>query len=214
MPKDKIFVAKHPVLYTSLLCITLTLGAACNALENNSFLDVSYPYVASNRELNEVMTEFAQRTSLPVNVSDALNGMVDVRNSSGTIGSFLNQVSSKTQSVWWHDGIVLHLEPSTSITSAFVDVSDIPVDVLSGQIDEMGLLWDAFPIRFSKDGSIARIAGPNSYVTQVSEVVERLVEMRRNRPERVRRSLQPRVYFGGRAAPAQTREDVPANEVN
>lgn len=214
MPNKDSFVTKHGVLCTLLLSITWSLSAACNALENNGFLDVSYPYVASDRELSEVMTEFSQRTSLPINVSEALTGSVDVRNSSGNIGSFLNQVSSKTQSVWWYDGIVLHLEPSTSITSAFVDVSDIPVEDLTGQIDEMGLLWDAFPIRFSKDGSIARIAGPNSYVTQVSEVVERLIVMQRNRPERVRRSLQPRVYFGGRAAPSPRREEIPTNELN
>jgi len=207
---DPFYMVSVPIL----LCITLALGTAGKALENNDFLDVSYPYVASERELSEVMAEFAQRTSLPVNVSSALQGTVDVRNSSGTIGSFLNQISSKTQSVWWHDGIVLHLEPATSIASAYVDVSDISNSVLTGQIGEMGLLWDAFPIRFSGDGSMARIAGPESYVKQVSEVVERLVEMKRNRPERVRRSLQPRLYFGGRAAVVQSREPVQADDLN
>lgn len=197
-----------------ILCFTFALGTEVKALENKDFLDVSYPYVASNRELNEVMAEFAQRTSLPVNVSNALQGTVDVRNSSGTIGSFLNQISSKTQSVWWHDGIVLHLEPATSIASAYVDISEVSKNELSGQIDEMGLLWDAFPIRFSKDGSMARIAGPESYVKQVSEVVERLVEMERNRPKRVRRSLQPRVYLGGRGMTVQASDPVQTDELN
>jgi len=197
-----------------LLCFTLALGTASKALENKDFLDVSYPYVASDRELSEVMAEFSQRTSLQVNVSTALKGAVDVRNSAGTIGSFLDQVSSKSQAVWWHDGIVLHMEPATSIASAYVDVSDISIEDLTDQIDHMGLLWEDFPIRVSGDGSMARIAGPESYIRQVSEVVERLVDMKRNRPVQVRRSMQPRVYLGGRGISVQSSGPVPADELN
>ncbi len=160
------------------------------------------------------MAEFSQRTSLQVNVSTALKGAVDVRNSAGTIGSFLDQVSSKSQAVWWHDGIVLHMEPATSIASAYVDVSDISIEDLTDQIDHMGLLWEDFPIRVSGDGSMARIAGPESYIRQVSEVVERLVDMKRNRPVQVRRSMQPRVYLGGRGISVQSSGPVPADELN
>ena len=217
---DKVPILKvfKPIIVVSvpiLLCFTLGLGARANTLESNSFLDVSYPYAASDMEIKEVMSEFAQRTLLPVSVSDALSGLVEVRNSSGTIGSFLNQIASKVQAVWWHDGIVLHLEPANSISSIYVDISDMPIDELKSQIDEFGLGWDAFPIRISADGSLARVAGPESYVTQVKEVIERLVEMRRNRPERVRRALQPRLYLGGRTLTAQSRDaerDARANE--
>jgi|GEM_PF-6900682 len=156
------------------------------------------------------MAEFAQRTLLPVSVSDTLSGIVDVRNSSGTIGTFLNQIASKVQAVWWHDGIVLHLEPANSISSVYVDIADMPVAELEGQIADFGLGWDAFPIRISADGTLARVAGPQSYVTQVTEVIERLVEMRRNRPERVRQSMQPRLYLGGPTLAAQTNETAPA----
>ncbi len=194
------------VSYSILLSFTITSNTRCNAMESNDFLTVSYPYVASDREINEVMAEFAQRTLLPINVSDALQGVIDIRNSGGTIGSFLNQVSAKIQAVWWYDGVVLHLEPSTSISSAYVDVEGMPADELEGRIGEVGLGWDSFPIRFSQDGSIARIAGPESYVSQVKEVVERLVEMQRNRPERVRRSIQPRLYVGGRGFSGPPRE--------
>ena len=200
----------YVVSFLILLGFTTAFGTRCNAMESNDFLTVSYPYVASDREIDEVMAEFAQRTLLPINVSNALQGAVDVRNSGGTIGSFLNQIAAKVQAVWWFDGVVLHLEPSTSISSAYVDVEGIPTDDLKGRISEVGLGWEAFPIRFSDDGAIARIAGPESYVSQVKEVVERLVEMQRNRPERVRRSIQPRLYVGGRGfvGPARDGEDV------
>ncbi len=197
-----------------ILSLFLTLNSYAKALESNDLLDVSYPYVASNREIADVMTEFAQRTQVPVSLSDALAGPVDVRNSDGTIGSFLDQIAASSRAVWWHDGIVLHVEPATSISSAYIDVEGAEVDDLQQQIEDVGLDWGAFPIRFSKDGSIARIAGPESYVKQVSEVLERLVAIRRNRPERVRRSVQPRLYLGGRSVPVRADDTAPRDAQN
>ena len=214
VPILKVFKPIYVVSVTILLCFTLGSGAKANTLESNSFLDVSYPYAASDREIVEVMAEFAQRTLLPVSVSDALSGVVDVRNSSGTIGTFLNQIASKVQAVWWHDGIVLHLEPANSISSVYVDITDMPVEELEAQIAEFGLGWEAFPIRISGDGTLARVAGPESYVTQVKEVIERLVEMRRNRPERVKRSMQPRLYLGGRTLVTQASGQAAADVQN
>lgn len=204
VPTLKVFKPIYVVSVPILLCFTFSLGARANTLESNGFLNVAYPYASSGMKVEEVMAEFAQRTLLPISVSEALDGLVDVRNSAGTIGTFLNQIASKVQAVWWHDGIVLHLEPANSISSTYVEISDMPIDELKGQIADFGLDWEAFPIRISSDGALLRISGPESYVSQVTEVVERLVELRRNRPERVRRSMQPRLYLGGRALAAQT----------
>lgn len=148
--------------------------------------------------MEQALSEFSRRTSLPVRVHDGVAGDVTVRNSEGTARTFLDTVAAASDSVYWYDGVALHIETRDSIRSVYAEARGYPIDQLNSEISSLGLRSESFPLRATRDGGLIRIAGPNEYVEQVSEVVNRLVILRQSRrtdPDGDPIYL-PRVYHG------------------
>jgi len=178
----------------------------CHANAESILDTMPFPLEVADQDVSQLMREFSRRTSVMVSLNDAIRGKVTVRNSAGTVGSFLDQVAERTASVWWYDGVVVTLESRDTIQSTLVDIDGYPIDRLNGQLSEMGLAWDAFPVRATSDGVLARVAGPTAYVGQVTDVIERLVANRRERGEGGVKASKPNIFHGGRSieiAPAE-----------
>ena len=193
---------RKKILYVcTALLVNTGIPAATAQSCGNEFecvLLTRFPYEANGVAVEQALSEFSRRTALPVRVHDGVGGTVTVRNAEGSAETFLDAVSAASDAVYWYDGVALHIETRASIRSAYTEARGFPIEQLRAEIDALGLKNEAFPLRATKDGGLIRIAGPNEYVEQVGEVVNRLVILRQSRrtdPDGDPIYL-PRVYHG------------------
>lgn len=183
----------------------LGLGSASAAQSLDEKLSRPFPFASSDQPVDLLVGEFSRRNALPVNLSEELSGSVAVRNQRGTGRDFLDLLSSSVNATWWHNGVVVFIEPIGSIKSKSFDLTDLSVDELHSELGAMGLRWDQYPISKTKNRSLVRISGPTEYLLNVSDFLDDLMNAKRgDAPKVAGASTQPKIYFGQTPASVPT----------
>lgn len=162
-------------------------------------LEMDFPYNASNLEVSRVYSDISERTGLMISTPDRLTGLVTLHGGDQTLRHALDAASNQTQTLWWFDGAIIHVEPTDSLLTELIPTADLTQVEIEDGLQSFGIDDSRFPIRLVAGASIARVTGPQGYVEQVRLIVEALVS---NRPEQ--RALQgengdafvPPIFYG------------------
>ncbi len=174
-------------------------------------LDRSFPFASSNLEISRLLDEFSRRNALPLQVSEGLSGSVSIRNKDGTGRSFLDQLSARVNATWWHNDVIVFIEPVASIKSKNFDLGEVPFDILTKELKTMGLSKDQYPVSATQIGSLVRVSGPTEYLSNVEDFIDDLktAHVEELSPVAVK-ATQPKIYFG--QSPALAAEAIQETE--
>ncbi len=152
-----------------------------------------------DQKVRDVLQEFGRNLSLPLEVSDAVDGEVRGDIHATTAADFLAQVCQANGLAWFFDGYVLHVAAREELGRQSFDLNGVDVPSLRTDIEAARI---GAPLSAEiRDGSHRLEAmGPPSWLAEVARRVEAL-----RRTPTLTKPGEVRVFRGSVAQPA-TRE--------
>lgn len=144
-----------------------------SAASKAPWADRSYRYVVIDQNVRDVLQEFGRNLSLPVEVSDAVDGEVRGDIHADTAADFLEQVCQANGLAWFFDGYVLHVAAREELARRSFDLDGVDVATLRADIDaaEIGSPLSA---EFRDDVNRLEAMGPPSWLAEVTQRVDAL----------------------------------------
>lgn len=168
---------KKPTNLGVLLAPMITAGGM--AMASDEIFDQNYPYITSEANVQMVLSDLARRAGIVVRTDEAVSGSVTIDNQAGTIGDLLEETLSQVGATWWYDGMILYVEPQSSLSTALVVSHGLRLGLIESELEALSLSDTRFPLKSTADGSVIRVVGPRGMVDQVTQLIEILIETRR-----------------------------------
>lgn len=109
-------------LFGLSLAAVLTPGHAQMVPE---WFEREYRYVIVDQDVRDVLNEFGRNISMPIVLSDEVNGRVRGRVDAEYAGEFINKVSEQNGLSWYQQGQVIYVDSIQSVRSRNIDVSAV-----------------------------------------------------------------------------------------
>lgn len=148
-------------------------------MASDPIFDQDYPYITNDADVQMVLTDLGRRAGIVVRVGNGVSGKVSIDNQGGSIGALLEEAVSQIGATWWYDGMVLYIEPQSSLSTALVVSHGLPLEVIEKEVAALSLKDSRFPLRTTADGSVIRVVGPEGMVNQVTQLISILIDTRR-----------------------------------
>jgi type III secretion protein C len=158
--------------------IAIAISLCCfgaNALA----IDIPWPakghfqYIAQKKDLRVLLREFATSQGITVVLGEGVEGSV-----SGKFDlkpqAMLELLAASHGFLWYYDGSLLHITPSTDVRTDVIDLRYGSAEQLRAGLERLGLLDKRYPLRIDSDGSTAVVSGPGRYVELVQQVASNL----------------------------------------
>ena len=160
-------------------------GAASN------FGTQPYAYFGDREPTANVLRNFSSNYSLPVVISEGVDGVV-----SGRIGplapvEFLDHIAQLNGLIWYFDGNTLYVYKSNEIEKQIINLQFLEAEELRTTLMEIGIWDNRFYWRARSDEGIVYLSGPPRYMELVTETA-RLLDSKAG--ERKKSHLTVRVF--------------------
>lgn len=159
--------------------------------------DRDYRYVVIRQDVRDVLQEFGRNLSLPVEVSDGVEGEVNGDIHATRAGEFLRKVCEANGLAWFYDGYVLHVAARDELARRVFNLDGVDSDRLQAatRAAEIGEPLDATLI---EGGDRIEVSGPPSWIASMARRIDGL-----RRPPPSAAPSGVKVYRGSIAAPAK-----------
>lgn len=150
---------------TLLLAVFISLGPTHHAhAERVGWKKGLFVSFAKDKDLKEVLREFAASQGLMVVVSDGVKGTVN-----GQFRlrpeSFIEMMAASFGFVWHTEGSVLYITTSDDVRSEVIRLSNGDnVKKFKQMIERLNIVDDRFPVTYDNNLNTAILSGPNRYV--------------------------------------------------
>ncbi|HYD63749.1 MAG TPA: type III secretion system outer membrane ring subunit SctC [Noviherbaspirillum sp.] len=162
-------------------CLVLTVNAA-HAAAIPWPAKARFQYVAQKKELRELLREFAASEGISVSIAEGIQGSV-----SGKFDlapqAMLDLLASSYGFIWYYDGSLLHISPSSSVRTEILQLHYSTINQLQAALAKLNILDHRFPLHVDTDGETVVVSGPERYVELVSQVSSNLEGRRRRSQE-------------------------------
>lgn len=135
--------------------------------------DREYRYVVIKQSVRDVLQEFGRNLSLPVEISDAVEGDVRGDIHASTAGDFLEQVCESNGLGWFYDGYVLHVAARQELSRRTFDLTDVDVPQLRAEIVQAQVGKPLSAIIGVEHNSLD-VMGPPAWIAEMAQRVEGL----------------------------------------
>jgi type III secretion protein C len=156
------------VLQFTLLCLVQPVHAA-SVHWKPGVVD----YSAEGKDIKDVLRDFSSSQGLAARISPDVSGTV-----SGAFKlpprRFLDTLSGSFGFVWYYDGEVLDIDPSSSMTSTLVKLDTASTASLQRTLEIEHVADERFPIVYDSVQGTALVSGPPRYVDLVTQIADRL----------------------------------------
>jgi type II secretory pathway component GspD/PulD (secretin) len=163
-----------------------------------------YKYLVVDQDIKGVLVEFGYNVSVPVDVSDRVEGRLrgQFAAPTATAREFLDSLCDSHNLVWYFDGAVLHINAKAEIRTELVDVGRFSPEEATKKLTALGVADARFPMRSTDNANVISVSGPPKYVAMVQRALRPPPPAREdNRGDEVR----VRVFRGGAmAVPPET----------
>lgn len=155
----------------------LVLGcclSGCPVLANAApWSDREYRYVVIKQSVRDVLQEFGRNLSLPVEISEAVDGEVRGDIHASTAGDFLEQVCESNGLGWFYDGYVLHVAARQELIRRTFNLTDVDVLRLRAEIAQAKVGKPLSAIIDAEHSSL-NVMGPPAWIADMAQRVEGL----------------------------------------
>lgn len=148
-------------------------AGSVSAANGAPWADAPYRYVVIDQSVRDVLQEFGRNLSLPVEVSDAVDGEVRGDIHADTAADFLEQVCQANGLAWFFDGYVLHVAAREELARRSFDLDGVDVASLRA---ELGSAEIGSPLSAEIRDDVNRLEamGPPSWLAAVAQRVDAL----------------------------------------
>ncbi|GHB11836.1 type III secretion protein [Salinicola rhizosphaerae] len=185
-----------------LLALSLAMAASmlvptASRAAEAPWADRDYRYVVIRQDVRDVLQEFGRNLSLPVEVSDGVEGEVNGDIHAAQAGEFLRKVCEANGLAWFYDGYVLHVAARDELARRVFDLDGIDSDRLlaSSRAAEIG---EPLGVTLIDGGDRIEVSGPPAWLDSMAQ---RIDGMRRPTPSAAPGGVT--VYRGSVATPAK-----------
>ncbi|MFC6839777.1 type III secretion system outer membrane ring subunit SctC [Xanthomonas theicola] len=189
MEQHRLRAAKGPRAFLAAvlaLCAHAAIGPA--TATEVPWRHGNFQYAVENKDLKEVLRDFASSQGVMAWISPEVNGTV-----SGKFATlpqtFLDTLASSYGFVWYYDGTVLRVWGGNEVTSATLALSAASTDEVQAALERMGVVDRRFPVRYDAAVRTLIVSGPPGYVDAVSAVVRSV-----DRSSGLREATETRVF--------------------
>ncbi|AOJ06551.1 type III secretion system outer membrane ring subunit SctC [Burkholderia mayonis] len=163
--------AKIPVLL-SLLCSLASLSVDAAPIRWRS---TEIQYAAEGKDVKDVLRDLAASQNIAANVASGVSGAVSGKMKMSP-QRFLDTLAASFGFVWYYDGTVLYVTPSSDMKSTLVKLDYANTGDLRDLLEQMKVAEPRYPVVYNAQQRTALIAGPPRYVELVTSVAARLDE--------------------------------------
>ncbi|AJX35033.1 type III secretion system outer membrane ring subunit SctC [Burkholderia oklahomensis] len=163
--------AKIPVLL-SLLCTLASVPADAAPVRWRSS---EIQYAAEGKDVKDVLRDLAASQNIAANVASGVSGAVSGKMKMSP-QRFLDTLAASFGFVWYYDGTVLYVTPSSDMKSTLVKLDHANTGDLRDLLEQMKVADPRYPIVYNARQRTALVAGPPRYVELVTSVAARLDE--------------------------------------
>ncbi len=152
------------------LVVALAWSAAVEAAPVR-WRDKNFTYVAQNKNLREFLREFGASQGVTVVVSPEVEGNLNGRFSMSP-QSMLDLLSATYSMIWYYDGNVLFIYPSSDADTAVLRASRAGIEELRSTINRLGIADPKYPITYDVSKDVAIVSGPKRYIELVRQTLQ------------------------------------------
>jgi type III secretion protein C len=127
-----------------------------------------FAYVTKGQAVRDFLRQFGASQGLTVVVDPAVEGTV-VGNFNLTPQSMLEFVSTTFGLIWYYDGNVLYVYPTSEARSQILRLNYTTADRLRQTLTKLGITDKRYPITFDASANTALVSGPKRYVELVEQ---------------------------------------------
>lgn len=150
----------------AVACLVLGVGLPLSAAELPWSKARNFKRLVEQKELRELLREFAGGYGISVVVDAQVTGTVSGRFDL-TPQSMLDYLASTYSLVWFYDGNVLFVSPADAVVSDIVPLPQQNPERTVRTLERLGLVDKRLPITIDATARVARVAGPKAYVDLV-----------------------------------------------
>ena len=155
------------------LFVGLLLAVLCGASVATpiNWHDKKFTYVAQNKPIKDFLREFGASQGVIMVVSPdiegTLNGKFDMAPQ-----SMLDLVAATYSIIWYYDGNILFLYPSSEASTEVIRSHTSKIDELRSTVERLGIADPKYPIIFDTRKNTALVSGPKRYIELVRQTMQ------------------------------------------
>lgn len=155
-------------LFRALLGALLVAGMAPLQAAEVRWRTEKFAYVTKGQAVRDFLRQFGASQGLTVVVDPAVEGTV-VGNFNLTPQSMLEFVSTTFGLIWYFDGNVLYVYPTSEARSQILRLNYTTADRLRQTLTKLGITDKRYPVTFDASANTALVSGPKRYVELVEQ---------------------------------------------
>jgi type III secretion protein C len=132
-----------------------------------------FSYLTRGQSLRDFLRHFGSSQGLTVVVDPAVEGSV-VGNYNMTPQSMMEMLSVQHGLIWYYDGNILYVYPSSQAQSQTIRLNYGTVAQFRQTLVKLNIPDKRFPITYDKETNTALVGGPKRYVDLINEVAQSL----------------------------------------
>ncbi len=131
-------------------------------------------HVANSELIGDLLREFANDQSLPIVISEKVQGTVSGQFGPAPPRQFLDEVTSKNGLIWAWDGSTIYVYRSDEIRSEILPIRGVPLQEVIDTLRELGVWSSQFPIRVLGERRLLYVTGPPRYIDVVNQLATKI----------------------------------------
>jgi type III secretion protein C len=158
-------------LLAALICGTLAMSAVQAA--EVPWRKEKFSYLTRGQSIRDFLRHFGSSQGLTIVVDPAVEGSV-VGSYDMTPQSVMEMLSAQHGLIWYYDGNILHVYPSSQAQSQTIRLNYGTVAQFRQQLIRLNVPDKRYPIKYDSETNTALVGGPKRYVDLINEVAQSL----------------------------------------
>ena len=155
----------------------------------NGFDARPYAYFGNSEPTSDVLRNFAANYSIPVIISENVDGVVNGRIGPLSPVDFLNEVTQLNNLIWYFDGNTLYVYNSNEIQKQILNLQFMEAEEFKKTLIEIGIWDNRFYWKARPQEGIIYISGPPRYMELVTETAQ-LLDAKSGERQRSRQTVR------------------------
>ena len=148
---------------------------------DHTWIDYRYGYFAQNKDIKEVISDFAAELKLPVMISPAVEGVVNGDFPTMRAVDFLSMLARIYRLMWFYDGTVLYIYSTREIGEEIIPLTTDDTTDLEATLKELNVIGTHYNWRLIPNRNSMELSGPPRFI----ELMKAVISPTRDKPAEI-----------------------------
>ena len=151
--------------------LLVNISVAQSQLSQPAWVNSNYGYYSQNKELAEVISDFAAELKLPVMISPAVAGTVNGNFPTMKAVEFLSTLARVHRIMWFYDGAVLHVYSTKEIKEVIIPLTSERTSNLEQVFKQLNIIGTHYHWNIIPNRNRIELSGPPRFIELAQEVI-------------------------------------------